>query len=212
MNDIDTPAEAAAPSPHPLARELAAFLATQDAPRVLLLGYGSGRNLPVLLGAGAHVTILEAGAERASSAAAVFGGDPRVNLERGAGPFAAALSTHALLHGTPESIATAVASVLDHLCRGAPFFLTLGTKSDPRFGTGRALGRDTYAADSGSEAGIPHTYFDEGGVRSLLRDFTIGTLEETSAAESAGAWAHTEHERATLRHWFVRARRDVSQP
>jgi SAM-dependent methyltransferase len=215
VNDIDTPADAAAPSPHPLARELAAFLAAQLTPHVLLVGYGNGRNVPALIHAGARITILEEDAERARSAAARFATDARVNVNRAAyhepipeaTTFDGALCTHALLHGTPASIGAAVARICDRLHSGAPFFLTLGTKSDPRYGTGRAAGPDTYAPESGSERGVPHAYFDAAGARALLRGFTLERLEESSAAETAGSWAHTGAESATLRHWFVRASR-----
>jgi hypothetical protein len=220
LNDIVTPGEAAAPPPHRLARELAEFLASQLTPLVLVLGYGSGRNVPALVDVGARLAVVDDDAGRASVAAARFAGEKLVSVTHAGyaefalpgGPFAGALSTHALLHGTPERIAAAIAHTAAHLAAGAPFFLTLGTKSDPRFGAGLSGGPDTYAATSGSEAGVPHAYFDDAGVRALLRDFTIDALVESSAAETSGSWAHSAAEAETLRHWFVRARRRPAKP
>jgi SAM-dependent methyltransferase len=205
--------------PHPLARELANFLAAQITPHVVVLGYGSGRNVPVLLAAGTRVTVIEEDPARAGLAMAHFADGQLVAVERAAygdldasgsllhASFDAALSTHALLHGTPDRIGAIVAAVRERLAPGAPFFLTLGSKDDPRYGTGRRAGLDTFAPESGPEAGVPHAYFDAGGVRELMRGFALERCEESSAAETAGSWAHSASEAATLRHWFVRARR-----
>lgn len=211
----DTPAEPPEPTPHPLASALAAALGTTDGWRVLLLGIGTGRNVPPLLAAGARVDAVEDDPERARAARARFAGESRVRIARAgyggpypfAGSFDGALSTHALLHGTPQHVTAALTAVLNRLAPQAPFFLTLGSKRDPRFGTGRPAGPDTFIADDGSEAGVSHCYFDAAGARALLGSFAVDSLEERSATESAGTWAHTADEAATLVHWFARVRR-----
>ncbi len=213
MKKNDTPSEAAAPVPHPLALELAERLAPGD--RVLLLGVGSGRSVPCLLAAGACVDALEEDAARARSAADRFAADERFRVVRAAygepvpfaGPFDAALSTHALQHGSFAGLADAARAARDRLRPGAPFFLTLGSKRDPRFRSGRRIGRHVVIPRDGSEAGVPHVYLDEPEVRALLAGFDLESAVEDSAAEAAGRWAHTEAERAALVHWFVRARR-----
>jgi hypothetical protein len=195
-------------------------LATLSNPRVLVLGIGSGRSLPALVAAGARVDAIEDDPERARAALARHAASGAVRVARArytgpypfAGPYAGALSTHALLHGVPAAVAAALASVRDRLAPGAPVFFTLGSKRDPRFGAGQSAGPDTFASDAGSEAGVPHCYFDESGVRALLTGLTLEALEERNAAASAGAWAHEPHESATIIHWFVRARRDQRQP
>jgi hypothetical protein len=215
VNDTDTPIEPSAPSPHPLARDFARAIASSNAGRVLLLGFGSGRNVPPVLAAAPRVVILEDDAERARAASARFAGDGRIEIVHApygatgalAGSFAGALTTHALLHGNPASVGAAVANVRERLESQAPFFMTLASKSDPRYGQGDRLDADTYAAPSGSEAGVPHVFFDLAGVRALLDGFQFDALEERDASETAGAWAHAPHDAATLRHWFVWARR-----
>lgn len=212
MTRSDTPAASPEPTPHPLALELAAALAGAVAPRALLLGVGNGRNVLPLLAAGACVDAVEDDPARARAAVTRFADDARVRIAHAAyagrypftGPCDGALSTHALLHGAPQSVAAALASVRIHLAPNAPFFFTLGSKCDPRFGRGRRLGDDTYAPESGSEARVPHCYFDEPGARALLRGFVLDRIEENAAA---GSWAHAAAEAATIVHWFIRARR-----
>jgi hypothetical protein len=204
------------PSPHPLALDFARAIALRSTARALLLGFGSGRNVPPVMAAATRIVILEEDAGRARAAAARFAGDGRVDIvharyENAAaalpGAFEGALTTHALLHGNRRTVSAAVAAVRERLEPHAPFFITLGSTSDPRYGAGDRIDDATYAARSGSEAGVPHTYFDRAAVAELLEGFLIDALDERDAAETAGSWAHTPDEAATLRHWFVRARR-----
>jgi hypothetical protein len=167
------------------------------------------------LAAGARVDALEDDPQRARDAADRFAAEPRVRVARAryggpipfAGGFAAALSSHALLHGSLREVAAAVAAVRSRLRPGAPFFLTLGSKHDPRFAAGRRLDADVSAPLEGSEAGVPHLYLDETQLRPLLAGFEIASATERSAAETAGRWAHTAAEAQALVHWFVRAHR-----
>jgi hypothetical protein len=183
--------------------------------RVLLLGVGSGRNVGVLAGTGARVEVVEDDVERAAAATQRYAAKAHVRVTRAtyAGPvpyaagFVAALSTHALLHGTPTEIASAVAAVRTSLAPDAPFYATLGSQRDPRFGEGHRLGPDTFAPLDGSEAGIPHAYFDERTVRTVLSDFVIEELREANAGATVGSWAHTRAEAARIVHWYVKARR-----
>jgi hypothetical protein len=179
----------------------------------LLLGIGSGRNVAPLLAAGASVDAIEADPELARAAIARFGRSGDVRVARSeysgpypfTGPYAAALSTNALLHGTPAAVAAALRATRERLAAGAPFLFTLGSKRDPRFGTGSVAGPDTFVSETGSERGVAHCYFDEAGVRALLAPLTLEGLEERRG--SAGSWAHDADEAAAIVHWFVRARR-----
>jgi hypothetical protein len=183
--------------------------------RVLLLGVGSGRNVPPFLEADARVDALEDDPERAREAAHRFAADGRVRIARAryagpipfAGGFAAALSTHALQHGSLGGVTAAIAAVRSRLGPGAPFFLTLGSKRDPRFSAGRRVDANVAVPLAGSEAGVAHVYLDEAEVYALLAGFEIESAHEGGAAETAGRWAHTPAEAQTLVHWFVRARR-----
>jgi hypothetical protein len=130
----------------------------------------------------------------------------------GASEYDAGLSTHALLHGSRPRVAAALQAAAGALRPGAPFYFTLGSTADPRFGNGRRIDVDTWAAESGSEAGVPHVYFDEDGVRSLLGDLELLSLERHERGDSVGRWAHTDDEAERIVHWFVRARKRAAAP
>jgi SAM-dependent methyltransferase len=210
-----TPAAPAEPGPHPLATALAATLEVASAaPRVLVLGAGSGRNLPPFLAAGARVAVLESNPERAAAVSARFASAPGLSVAHGsygepapfAGGFAAAFSSHALLHGTTSDVARAVAAIRVRLAIGGQFVLTLGSKRDPRFGTGRRVAADTFAPIAGSEAGVAHAFFDAAGVRALLGAFALDDVREAEAGADVGRWAHEPDEAEIIVHWWVRAR------
>jgi len=213
----DTPGATPEPSAHVLAHELAARItAERDATpfaRILMLGIGSGRNLAPLLAAGLCIDVVEDDPERARAAATRFASEPRVRVARAryAGPYpfegrhAAALSTHALLHGDARAVAAALAAVRNRLGAGAPLYATLGSTRDPRFGAGRRIDDATFAPSNGAEAGVAHVYFDERGLRALLCDFEVESLAEVAAAEHVGRWAHDSGDAAHIVHWFVRA-------
>jgi hypothetical protein len=213
--DLDTPGAEAAPPPHPLARELAALLGSEPAARLLLVGIGNGRNVAPFVAAGTHVDALEDDPARARAAAERFAGDPLVRVVRAryagpyplAGGYAAALSTSALLHGTSSAIAAAVAAIRARLRPSGALYATFGSTNDPRFGRGTQLDAATFAATAGDEAGVPHAFFDEAGLRALLDGFTALALVEADASETAGSWAHPADSTAGIVHWFVRARR-----
>ena len=199
--------------PHPLVVALAEGLPAGS--RVLVVGVGSGRHIPPLLEASFHVDVVEEDAGRATTAAERFAGEPRVRVARagyaGSMPFAldydGAVSTHALLHGSPPTIAVSVAAIGHRMRPGALFHLTLGSIRDPRCGGGVMIDDATWAAESGPESGVPHAFFDENAARALLSEWDILSLDERSAAETAGRWAHARAETATMIHWFARLKR-----
>jgi hypothetical protein len=180
------------PSPHPLTVLLIERLRDRPRAAILEMGAGSGRNTAALTAAGFSVTAVD---------------DDRVATFEPDGMFAGALSTHALLHGTPATIQRVIGMIARALLAGAPFYATFASKSDARYGEGTLIEPDVFAADTGDEAGVPHVYFDERGVRALLEPlFIIETLEEQSVDEIVGRWAHMEKPRGAV-HWFSRARR-----
>jgi SAM-dependent methyltransferase len=199
--------------PHPLVAALAASLPAGA--RVLVLGLGSGRHLPVLRAAGLLVDAVEADPARASAALRRCAGEPGVRIARAAyrGPlpfatgFEGALATHALLHGQPAEVGAALNAVANRLRPGARFYFTLGSSEDPRYGRGAQLGPLTWAAGDGPEAGVAHSYFDPAAARALLAAWHVESLELQRAAQTAGRWAHAPAEAEELLHWFVRARR-----
>jgi tellurite methyltransferase len=184
-------------------------------PRVLLLGLGNGRNLPPLLSGAVGVDALDDDATRTASIRERFASEVGLRVAEQAydaplpfpGPYDGALSTHALLHGSPVLVRAALRNVAAVLREGAPLHVVLGSRSDPRFGRGRSLGDGVFTDEDGSEAGVPHVYFDEAGVSDVLDAFEIVSLEEGSAAQTAGRWTHSPDESERIVHWFVRARK-----
>jgi hypothetical protein len=200
-------------SPHPLARELAAQLLRRQAGsrRTLLLGLGSGRNVPPLLASRAALTIVDEDPARACAVLAQFGSDGRPAVFRGGYAdlgllgtrFDAALSTHAFLHGKAADVLAGVAGLSSLLVPGALCYLTLGSTADPRFGCGTGLDARTWAAIDGPEAGVPHAYFDREQARAAFVPFASVEIAEGHGA--AGTWAHDPLETGRIVHWFIRA-------
>lgn len=180
----DSPQHAARP-PHPLALALIDRLHARPRAVVLEVGAGSGRNTRALRDAGFTVVGLD-------DAVAAAG----------------ALSTHALLHGTPSSISELVGRIAERVERGGVLFATFGSTRDARYGQGRFIEERVYAPEGGDEPGVLHTYFDESGVRELLQaDWAIESLHEPNVDEIAGSWAHQEQPLHEAVHWFVVATR-----
>ena len=179
--------------PHPLALRLIAGHNGLSGARVLDFGTGSGRNAGALRGVGFTVVALPDGADGSGL---------------NAGSYAAALSTHALLHGTADAIARCLRNIHRALETDGKFYATFGSIRDARLGTGTRLAPTTYAPDDGDERGVAHTYFDEHAVRALLKDsFDIVTLEEVNVDTIAGTWAHATTPLRGAVHWFVEARK-----
>lgn len=178
--------------PHPLAAALAERL-RGSAARILEIGTGSGRNRRALLGAGFAVDSFE-------------------EVPRAPGAYDAALSTHAFLHGSAEQMGANADAVSKALKSGTPFYCTFGSVRDARFGHGTRLGPSTFAPADGDERGVPHTYFTEDELRSLItRRFEIESLEEVSVDEIVGRWAHATAPRGSV-HFFLVARKKPSVP
>ncbi len=160
--------------------------------RVLELGTGSGRNRAALEAAGLSVYSVP------DAQTLTFSAEPG---------FDAALSTHALLHGTPAQIAGMLRAAANLLKDGAPLYATFASKSDARYGKGTRIGDDAFAPDSGDEQGVVHAYFDEQGLRTMLgAHFAIDSIGERNVDGIVGRWAHAEQPQGSV-HWFVRAHR-----
>jgi hypothetical protein len=180
-------------TPHPLAVRLVEHLRAGPSTRVLDFAFGRGRNTEALRAAG--FTVVAVDDSTAASAA------PLAGLS---GPFAAALSTHGLLHGTPATIGATLAGIAGLLAKGAPLYATFGSIRDARFGSGTRIGEFTYAPESGEERGVAHAFFDRERLCALLgAHFAICSLEEHDAGQSAGQWAHPERPLSEAVHWFA---------
>ncbi len=174
---------------HPLAISLIARLRAIPHARVLEIGAGSGRNTEALRAAGFEVDALADDVQ-------IPAYDERYD---------GALSTHALLHGTPATIAANLDSFARALKAEAPLHATFGSTRDARFGKGVRISKHVYAAETGDEANVPHVYFTDEELRSLLTArFGVESIQETAADEIIGRWAHSQPLRGVV-HWFVRA-------
>ena len=174
---------------HPLAISLIARLRAVPHARILEVGAGSGRNTEALEAAGLDVEALADGA-RIPARDEYYDG---------------ALSTHALLHGTPGTVAATLDSVARALKRGAPLHATFASTRDARFGKGVRISKHVFAAEDGDEANVPHVYFTNEELRALLGgNFSIESIQETAADDIIGRWAHAEPLHGVM-HWFVRA-------
>ncbi len=174
---------------HPLAISLIARLRAIPNAHVLEIGAGTGRNTEALHAAGLQIDSL---AEDAHIPA-------HDNYYDGA------LSTHALLHGTPGTIAASLSAIANALKRRAPLHATFASTLDARFGKGQRISKHVYAAEAGDEAGVLHVYFTSEELRSLLEArYDVESIQETAADDIVGTWAHREPLRGIV-HWFVRA-------
>jgi len=181
---------------------------------VLEVGTGSARNLAALVRADMEVISLDDDAERVSR---LKHGRPEfrsrllcaayTQLPKTAGGYDAILSTHALLHGEVSRIRAVLAEMRRVLGVKGRAYFTLGSSQDPRFGEGRQIGEATFAPISGDEQDVPHSYFDEAGIRSLLGRFVIEQLFEHPVDDIAGKWAHQNSALSGAVHWFVTVRK-----
>lgn len=181
------------PAPHPLATALIERLGSGCSLPVLDLATGRGRNAAALRRAGFEVVAIDDSA--AASPA------PLASVR---GPFAAVISTHGLLHGSPVQIAGRLTQLAGVLERGGALYATFGSVRDARFGQGTRIDEATYAPNDGDERGVPHAFFDRVALESLLSThFTIESLEERAVDEIAGSWAHDRRPLAQAVHWFA---------
>jgi hypothetical protein len=174
---------------HPLAISLIARLRAIPNARVLEIGAGTGRNTEALRAAGLGIDSIADGAP----------------IPAHDNYYDAALSTHALLHGTPGTIAASLSAIANALKPGAPLHATFASTLDARFGKGQRISKHVFASEAGDESGIPHVYFTSEELRSLLEaNYDVESIQETAADEIIGRWAHAEPLHGVV-HWFVRA-------
>ena len=182
-------------SPHPLALALIERLRTQSNAAILEIGTGSGRNATALAQAGFNVYATRDYHELPSN-------DAR---------FRAALSTHALLHGTAGQIAGGLHAIAERLHSRAPLFATFGSTNDARFGAGTRIDTYTFSSTEGDERGVAHTFFDERRLRSLLEnDYEIESIQEHCVDDIVGVWAHAKQPLRKTTHWFIVASKQAT--
>jgi cyclopropane fatty-acyl-phospholipid synthase-like methyltransferase len=91
--------------------------------------------------------------------------------------FDGAISWDALHHNTISNINKAVDVVYENLCVGGMFMVSLlSTKAGRADLRGKEIEKNTFIREDGPEAGVPHHYFDEQGIRDLFRKWKIVSL------------------------------------
>jgi hypothetical protein len=171
-------------------------LAPARARLVLDFASGSGRNTAALNQAGFTVVAID---DRAAATPEPFAGITS--------RFAAALSTHGLLHGSVARVAQRSAQLAGLLEKDGLLYATFGSVSDARFGVGERLDEFTFAPSEGDERGVAHAFFDRERLAELLeRYYAIESLEERAVDEVVGSWAHAQAPLAGAVHWFAIAR------
>ncbi|MGA8325233.1 MAG: hypothetical protein WB757_04040 [Candidatus Cybelea sp.] len=184
-------------APHPLAQRLIERLQSVPGRRILDFASGSGRNREALERAGFTVVAID---DRTAISSAPLAGITQ--------SFAAAISTHGLLHGVPSAIVTNVRSIAERLDRSGLLYATFGSTRDARFGNGLRIDASTFAPIDGDEQGVAHAYFDREQLRSLLAPYLeIESLDEHDVDAIAAKSAHRARPLAGAMHWFVIARK-----
>jgi hypothetical protein len=184
-------------APHPLVERLIERLGGLPAARVLEFAAGRGRNTRAFCSAGLNVIAID----DATAASA----QP---LREIPGLFAAAISTHGLLHGRADDVRANLRAIADLLQAGGLLYATFVSTRDARFGTGERIDAFTFAPLDGDERGVAHAYFDRPNLAALLaQHFDIESLEERDVDAIAGRWAHSQRPLAGAVHWFAIARK-----
>jgi len=92
--------------------------------------------------------------------------------------FHGVVSLDAIHHNRLTEIRRAVAVVHDHLLPGGHFFATVKSSKADSYGQGVEVAPGTFIPRDGYEAGVPHHFFDEAGIRALLKGWELLVLVE----------------------------------
>lgn len=92
--------------------------------------------------------------------------------------FHGVVSWDALHHNTVSGVSAALRTAFEHLEGGGLLLATLKSVRADSFGAGREIEPGTFVGDSGWEAGVPHHYFDERGIRRAFAGWDLLALVE----------------------------------
>ena len=90
--------------------------------------------------------------------------------------FDAAIAIAAIYHGTLSKMRQAVSEIYRVLRPGGWTLIEFKSKRSYRYGKGRKIEPDTFIAETGGDAGIPHHYSDREEVEQLTREFILHEL------------------------------------
>ncbi len=163
-------------------RRFAALLKEKGVRRVLDLGCGAGRHILFLAREGFQVHGLDSSPQalricqdrlrEAGLPATLVQADMR-DIPYPEGFFDALIAIASLYHGTLADIRRTLAEIHRVLRPGGLALLEFKSKRSFRYGQGRKIEPETYVAEEGEEAGIPHHYSDQAEIERLLEGFVI---------------------------------------
>lgn len=201
--------------PHRAVVAFAETLRERGAQRLLDLGCGTGRHVVHLAQGGFQVCatdISETGLAATWQWLAAEGLAAHLHLaDMTALPypdalFDAVISIYVIYHNTLSNIQRTVAEIERVLRPGGWALLTLISTRGHRYGQGQKIEPGTFLPESGSDAGLPHHFFDESGARALLAAFDLIELyldEDEETEEDGSTHRHS--------HWVAIVERKTSE-
>lgn len=121
--------------------------------------------------------------------------------------FHGVVSWDALHHNTLGNIQTAVDTIYRRLLPGGLFLVTLKSTKADLYGTGREIEPDTFVPTASAEAGVPHHYFNEAGIRDLFKEWELISLAEQIITYVERAPSFLQHNPFPYTTWGVLARK-----
>jgi SAM-dependent methyltransferase len=194
--------------PHASVVALAPLLQERGARRILDLACGSGRHLVYLARLGFQsygVDNSENGLEYArqwlarEGLAVELAPSDMSEIPYADEFFDAAICIHAIQHQRLAGLGKTLGEVRRVLRAGGLFFATFPGRRDRRYGEGKELERNTFIAELGPDAGVPHHYSNLAEVESLLQGFVICKIELEE---------HVDEKQDRYSHWNVLAERE----
>jgi len=167
--------------------EFAERLRERGLRRVLDIGCGAGRHLLFLAEQGfeAHgldiSTVGLSYAHRRLQDEGLWVGLVRGDMARlpyKSGSFDAAIAIASLYHSTLEGMRWTIAELYRVLRPGGLALLEFKSKKSFRYGKGEEIEPDTFIAETGTDAGIPHHYSNREEIEELLGGFAVHRLLE----------------------------------
>jgi SAM-dependent methyltransferase len=121
--------------------------------------------------------------------------------------FHGVLTWDAIHHNTLENILSALDLAHERLVDGGLLMVTMKSTRADSFGTGEEIEPGTFVSDSGWEAGVPHHYFDEKGIRVALKQWELLSLVEMRCEYAERPVDHWETNPFRYTAWGVLARK-----